>query len=245
MGSTRLPGKTLIDICGEPLLARFIERVRHARRLDSYCVATTTNPLDDRVVEVCAALDVASYRGSEEDVLDRFYRCAKAMHAEVVVRLTADDPFKDPEVIDQVVGELLAGGFDYVSNTLEPSFPEGLDVEAFTFAALERAWAEARPPFEREHVTPHLWLNPGKFRLKNVTGVPNLSHLRWTLDTQEDLAFTRAVYERLYQRERLFLMKDILALLEQEPELQALNAHIERFSSHKRVSEQAKHETSR
>jgi len=235
MGSTRLPGKTLIDICGKPLLEHILFRIGHSKLIDSMVVATTELPFDDPIAVLCQRLNIKCFRGAEKDVLDRYYQCARTYGAEVIVRITADDPFKDPVVMDQIIAESLAGGYDYVSNTIRPTFPEGLDVEVLTFRALERAWHEATTAADREHVTPYVWLHPDLFRLKNVEYVRDLSHLRWTLDTPEDLAFIRAVYERLYRLGSLFLMSDVLHLLEEQPALLELNANLERFAGHKKI----------
>jgi spore coat polysaccharide biosynthesis protein SpsF (cytidylyltransferase family) len=232
MGSTRLPGKTLIDICGQPLLAHILHRVSHARRIQKLVVATTTLPSDDAIVALCGRLQIPSFRGSDGDVLDRYYQCARIYGAEVIVRITADDPFKDPEVIDLIITELLKANFDYVSNTIEPTYPEGLDIEVFSFAALERAWQEARLPSEREHVTPYIWKHPEIFKSANIRHRADLSHLRWTLDYEEDLRFTREVYARLHQK-GVFLMNDILALLQAEPELSKINQDIEPNAGYK------------
>ena len=166
-----------------------------------------------------------SFAGSEEDVLDRFYQAAKEYSADIIVRITADDPFKDPQVIDKVIGRYLdfKGPIDYVSNTIKPTYPLGLDVEVFSFESLERAWREANDPFEREHVTPYIWRHPEIFNLANVENDENLSHLRWTLDTEADLNFTREVYSRLYGGGNIFLMSEILDLLDENPWLARLN----------------------
>lgn len=228
MGSTRLPGKTLVDIAGQPFLSHVINRTRASRTVQSVVVATTTDAADDAIVALASRLGAGSYRGSVQDVLDRFYQAARQAGADIVVRITADDPFKDPDVIDLVVGRLLAEpGLDYASNTIEPTFPEGLDVEAFTFTALERAWREARLPSEREHVTPYLWKNPGRFRVENVRHTTDLSTLRWTLDYPEDLRFAREIYARLYHGQ-VFRLAEILALLKAEPQLAAINTGIQR-----------------
>ncbi len=230
MGSTRLPGKALADLAGAPFLARVIERMQHAETLDALVLATTTDPTDDPLVDLAEHLGVAVYRGSVEDVLDRFTQAARQAEAALIVRITADDPFKDPQVTDHAVRLWLAQpeALDYVSNTLEPTYPEGLDIEVFTRAALERAWREARLPSEREHVTPYLWKHPDRFRILNFKHERDLSHLRWTVDYPEDLAFARAVYQRLYRPGEVFLMEDILRLLEAEPSLAQINTGIRR-----------------
>jgi spore coat polysaccharide biosynthesis protein SpsF len=235
MGSTRLPGKTLADINGKPLLSHILERIHYSRLIDEIVVATTTQRRDDVIVNLCEELAVKSFRGSEDDVLDRFYQCAKQFHAQYIVRCTADDPFKDPEVIDRIIKELLAdNSIDYASNTIKPTYPEGIDIEVFKFQALERAWKEASKTSDREHVTPYIWRNPHIFRLKNVENDIDLSSLRWTLDTPKDLKLAKTVYKELYVQGKIFLMKDILALLDRRPELRELNAGIERYAGYKK-----------
>jgi spore coat polysaccharide biosynthesis protein SpsF len=219
MGSTRLPGKSLADIHGKPLLERVIERTRASRRIGEIIVATTTEPADFELCRFAARCGAIWFRGGVDDVLDRTYRAAQRYHAEIIVRITADDPLKDPAVIDRVVDALLAGpGFDYASNTIEPTFPLGLDAEAFPFSTLERAWCEATDPYDREHVTPYIRRRPDLFRLASVRHSRDLSALRWTIDYPRDLEFARAVYARL-DRGAVFGMAETLALLEAEPEL--------------------------
>lgn len=219
MGSTRLPGKSLADVHGKPLLERVIERTRASRRIGEIVLATTTEPDDLALCRLAERCGVAWYRGAAADVLDRYYRAAQACGAQVIVRITADDPLKDPEIIDRVVNALLAEpGLDYASNTIEPTYPLGLDVEAFAFAALERAWREAADPYDREHVTPYFRRRPDLFRLASVRHSRDLSALRWTVDYPRDLEFARAVYARL-DRGAVFGMAETLALLEAEPEL--------------------------
>ncbi len=223
MGSSRLPGKTLVDIAGKPLLAHVIERVRACRVVQRIVVATTNEHVDDAIVSLSYDWNAEVYTGSTEDLLDRYYQAAVAAETDVIVRITADDPFKDPDVIDEIVERLLSEPeLDYASNTLEPTYPEGLDVEAFTFEALTRAWEQATLPSDREHLTPYIWRQPDKFRVASVRRSPDLSGLRWTIDYEQDLEFAREVYARLY-RGRVFRMEEILALLEMEPKLGQIN----------------------
>jgi spore coat polysaccharide biosynthesis protein SpsF len=223
MGSSRRPGKTLADISGKPLIWHVVERTRASQTVDSVVLATTTEENDQQLLKIAEEYGILGYAGSLNDVLDRFYQAACLARAEVIVRVTADDPFKDPQVIDKVVNHLLTHPeLDYCSNTIEPTYPEGLDIEVFTFQALERAWNEAKLTSEREHVTPYIWKNPGKFNIHNVRHIHDLSALRWTLDYEEDLQFTREVYARLY-RGQIFLMDEILALLAREPQLLEIN----------------------
>ena len=236
MGSTRLPGKTLIDICGKPLLEHVLDRIQKSTKIDKIVIATTDNIEDKPIVDFSARRGISCFCGSEEDVLDRYYQCAKLYKGDIIVRITADDPFKDPEVADLIIEEILQDDkLDYVSNTIRLTYPEGLDIEVFRFRALEKAWQEATSVLDREHVTPYIWLHPNLFKLKNIEYKKNLSHMRWTLDTPDDLVMTKAVYKELYKKGGLFLMKDVLDLMEKHPEIEELNANVERFSGHKKI----------
>ena len=195
MGSTRAPNKVLADIAGKPMLAHVLERTARSR-VDAVVVATTGKPEDDvlaRWVPDSGLADV--FRGSEHDVLDRFWRAARHAHADVIVRVTADDPLKDPQVIDRALSLLEAdASLDYVSNTLNPTFPEGLDIEVFSFAALDRARSEATLASEREHVTPYIWKHPELFRVLNFEHDEDLSSWRWTVDKPADIDFMCKVF---------------------------------------------------
>ena len=225
MGSTRLPGKVLRDVGGEPMLAQVVGRCRRAETLDAVAVATTTRPEDDVLADFCAAQDWPYVRGSADDVLDRYVQTARRVGADVVVRVTSDCPLIEPEVIDRVVRMLGETGADYASNTLPPrTFPRGLDVEALTMGTLERAGREAGDPAEREHVTPYVYRHPELFRLEAVVNDGDHSDDRWTVDTPEDLAFVRAVYAHFGPRP--FGWRDVLAALDVHPEWRDLNRHV-------------------
>jgi spore coat polysaccharide biosynthesis protein SpsF len=231
MGSRRLPGKVLMDLGGETVLARVVQCLRRAARVHEIVVATSTSAEDDAIVRQCARLQVRCTRGSEPDVLDRYYRSAEASSAEAVVRITADNPLIDPEIVDAVVHEFLASHCDYASNALEPSYPLGLDVEIFTRAALARAWREARKHYEREHVTPYIYEHPELFHLLSLKADADYSQYRWTLDTAEDLQFLRAVFAVLKNREN-FGWRDVLRLMQDEPQLAQLNAGVVQKAVH-------------
>ncbi len=224
-GSTRLPGKVLKDIEGKTMLARVVERVQKAKRIDELTVATSMNGKDDGIVEECRRLGAGVFRGSETDVLDRFYQAVQSRSEDAVVRITADCPLIDPEVINQVIGAFLKEKPDYASNTLVRTFPRGLDTEVVATQALTRAWREASFPYHRAHVTPYFYENPHLFRLLSVTAEGNHSHYRWTVDTQADLDFVRAVYVRLKKNEN-FGWQEVLQLLAAEPLLTAINDHV-------------------
>lgn len=228
MGSTRLPSKVIKKIEGRPLLWHIIERIKHAKSINEIIVATTTNKEDEKIIKIAKKSGVKTFSGSENDVLDRFYRAAKKFNSDIIVRITPDDPFKDPKIIDEFVNYFLKNNLDYVSNTIKPTYPEGLDIEIFSFKALEKAWLEAKLASEREHVTPYIWKNPKKFKIKNLSYKEDLSNLRWTIDYLEDLKFAREVYKRLYPVQKIFLMEDILKLFKKEPELQKINQGIRR-----------------
>ncbi|MDD5544357.1 MAG: glycosyltransferase family protein [Acidobacteriia bacterium] len=227
MSSTRLPGKVMAAIGGIPLLERVVRRAKQARTLDIVAVATTDRPSDNLVANCCRDIGIPYFRGNEDDVLDRYYRAAESFEADVIVRLTADCPLLDATVIDKVVRFFHAGDNDYVSNTLEPSYPDGLDTEVFSRRALERAWREARLNSEREHVTPYIWKQPDVFRVANVKHIQDLSSLRWTVDEPEDLEFVRRIYAYLETKEP-FGMDEVLALLQEHPELSEVNVRFER-----------------
>ncbi len=228
MGSTRLPQKVTKDLAGEPVLARTVSRVKRAKTIDEVVIATTTNPQDDALVSLCAQYDWPCYRGSEDDVLDRYYQAAREHQAEVVVRITSDCPLIEPEVIDTVVQAFLDGQpeLDYASNTLPPrTFPRGLDTEVMSFAALEHAWQQDTNPAWREHVTPYIYRPPDQFNLRAVTNSTDYSDMRWTVDTSEDLEFIRRIYTHFGHDQ--FSWRDVLALLAQHPDWQEINRHVE------------------
>lgn len=228
MGSERLPGKVLLDIAGETMLSRVVRRMARSKLIDEIIVATSTSPADDAIVSAGYALGVTVTRGSEEDVLARYRDAASVAGADVIVRVSADSPFVDPEVSDLVVSRFMSTDppVDYASNKLEPSFPLGLDVEAFSRAALEQAAKDATEPSERSHVTLHIYSNPGRFRLLPVVSDRNLHPWRWTVDTPEDLAFAREVFGRVGSGND-FSWRDVVALIEAEPSLGEINSHIE------------------
>lgn len=224
MGSTRLPNKVLAEIAGQPMLGHVVRRVQQCQTVNQVVVATSVSPADDAIEQLCAEYGIACFRGSEDDVLDRYYQAAKACGAEVVVRLTGDCPLIDPEVIDLVVRAFKQGRYDYVSNILRYTFPDGLDTEVFSFPALQQAWLEAKKPSEREHVTPYL-RHSGKFKVHNVISDVDLSPQghRWTVDEPADLDFIRQVYRSFAPRTD-FGMQEVLELLQQRPELREINA---------------------
>lgn len=247
MSSSRLPGKILLDIAGKPMIQHVIERAKRARTLDAVTVATTTDPSDDPVAAFAASKGIPFTRGSLHDVLDRYYQAAKSHQADVIVRITADCPLIDPDVIDQTV-KLITDNWplktDFSCNRLPPpftrSFPIGLDVEVCTFAALECAWKESTETFQREHVMPFLYegtnlaldtshvargTSPRGFQIAQLHHTPDYGSLRWTVDTPEDLTFIREIFARLNGKPN-FTWYDVLEIVQKNPELAEINAGI-------------------
>jgi len=224
-GSSRLPGKVLMDIVGHPMFSRVVQRTRQARMLSDVVLATSTEPRDEPLVTLAARLDVPCFRGSEGDVLNRFVGAAEAFNADLVVRLTADCPLLDGGVIDRVVRVFQESrGIDYVSNTLERTYPRGLDTEVFTRDALVRAHLEARLPYEREHVTPYIYRHPELYSLRSVTHTSDLSAYRLTVDEPADLAMVRQIYQHFQDRSFTFL--DVIHFLTENPEVGAIKPEI-------------------
>ena len=227
MSSTRLPGKVLLPLAGEPMLTRLIERLRRVQRADGIVVATTTNASDDPIAALCAQLGVPCHRGSEHDVLSRSADAARLHGADVVVRITSDCPLIDPALIDQVIAVYEEGESDYVSNMLPPTWPYGMAVEVFSAAALAQAHAEATQAAEREHVTPFIYWHPERYRLRNVASPVDLSHHRWTVDTPEDYELVRRLFDSLVPAHPAFTQADVLALRDTHPDWVANNQHIQ------------------
>ncbi|MNX53253.1 3-deoxy-manno-octulosonate cytidylyltransferase [compost metagenome] len=229
MGSTRLPGKILLPLGDRTVLEHVVARTRACPLIDEVVVATTTSPQDDALVPALAAMGVSCFRGSEEDVLARYYQAAEHFRADVVVRITSDCPLFDPQVLTRML-EAFRGAeppCDYLSNTLTRTYPRGLDAEMFTFEALARAHAEAREPYEREHVTPFLYFHPDRFALRDFRGEGDASEHRWTLDTDDDYRLIQALYAALYRPGEIFTTEEALAHLALHPQLALLNAHVE------------------
>jgi spore coat polysaccharide biosynthesis protein SpsF len=244
MSSSRLPGKILADIAGQPMLQRVFMRTSRAATVTETIFATTTDPSDDSVAEYCDFSGIPFRRGSLYDVLDRYYQTAKSAKADYVVRITADCPVIDPSLIDDVVNTLLEGEYDFVCNRLPPpwhrTYPIGLDVEACTFKALEKAWKESKEPQHREHAMPYFYegvklsaisrqisegVSPRGFRIALLNHTADFGDYRWTVDTPEDLEFIRQVYNRFNGRDD-FTWKEVLDLVHHEPQLMQINANV-------------------
>jgi spore coat polysaccharide biosynthesis protein SpsF len=255
MASSRLPGKVLRDLAGEPMLVRVVERVRQAKSIQTVMVATTVDASDEPVVAMCAQRGYICTRGSRQDVLDRYYQAARTQQAEVVVRITADCPVVDPALIDETVQTFLgkkgaSGPFDFAASRLPPPFtrtyPIGQDIEVCSFSGLERAWREADQPYHREHVMPFFYEgiqlveriskrdNPGfldvfqtprGFRVVQLNYVPDCGRLRWTVDTASDLELLQRIFV-LFSGRTDFTWQEILELVQREPSLQDVNSSV-------------------
>lgn len=225
LGSSRLPGKVLLNLCGKTVLAKVIERVKRSKLVNKIVVATTINNEDDAIKLECDKLNVSCVRGSQNDVLDRFNMVANASDAIHIVRITCDCPLIDPEIIDMVIEKHLAEKNDLTTNSLSETFPDGLDCEVIERNVLFDAWKNAKLKSDREHVTTFIKNNPIKYQIGELKSDVNYYHKRWTLDQKEDYEFIKAVYEKLGDN---FSWIDVLRLLERHPELEKINNFIRR-----------------
>lgn len=227
ISSTRLPGKVMLPILEKPLLIRMTDRVKSARLIGKLVVATSNNPEDDKIEELCTNENLDCYRGHLTDLLDRHFQVARLFEAEAVVKIPSDCPLIDPQIIDRVIKYYIDNEeFDYVSNLHPATYPDGNDVEIFSFQALEHAWRDARKDFEREHTTPFIWEHNDSFKIGNVeweTGLDMSSSLRFTIDYIEDYNFVTRIFEELYPQNPCFGLNDILKLIEQKPEIVEIN----------------------
>ena len=228
MGSTRLPNKVLMELEGKSILEHAINRISAAEHIDEAVIVTTIEKRDLAIVGKCAELGIRVFCGSENDVLDRFYQAAKLLKPDHVVRALCDCPLADPKVVDKIIETHLEAGVDYTSNTIKPTYPDGIDLEVFTFNALKTAWKEAKLSSEREHVTPYIYKHPEKFKLLNVEHEKDVSKKRWTVDEEKDYEFVKQIYKCLYPGNNLFGIELVLKFLEDHPELEKINQGFER-----------------
>jgi spore coat polysaccharide biosynthesis protein SpsF (cytidylyltransferase family) len=226
MGSTRLPGKVMMPLAGIPVLGHVVDRLSYCKTLESTVVATTTETNDDAVEEFCEQRGIAVFRGSEQDVLDRYHQAAVLFDADPVVRITADCPAIDPVIVDRVVAGYLEGDYDLFG--LMGEFPDGLDCTVFARSALDRAWAEAKLASEREHVGPYIQDHPELFTTGGIELFEAQGHQRWTLDEPEDYELLTVIFEALYRPGDPFLSGEVIEFLEQHPELLEINNNVTR-----------------
>jgi len=226
LGSTRLLGKVLLEVLGKPILEYIVQRIKNAKSVSDIAIATSMKGEDLRIVNLAESLGVKVFRGSEKDVLDRFYQAAKIYKMQHIIRICADCPLMDPGIINKTVSLYFESHADYCSNILDRTFPDGLDVEVFTFGALEHAWNNADLLSEREHVTPYIRKRGDIFKLVNLKNEINLSSKRWTLDKSEDFELIKSILESLYIKNPGFNMEDVLRFLGHNAHLEDLNRHI-------------------
>jgi len=240
MSSSRLPGKVMSPVLGRPMIERQIERLRRSKRIDQLIVATSTHQEDNVLETLCKRIGIFCFRGNLKNVLGRFYQAAKPFKPEHIIRLTGDCPLVDPALIDELVDFYLERRCDYASNCQEPSLPDGLDAEIFSFSVLEETWREAILPSHQEHVTSFILAHPERYRIGHYKYHRDLSNLRWTVDELEDLEFVRRVYEKLYPANPEFKTEDVVALLDREPDLLEINKHFKRNDGMKKSIEKDK-----
>lgn len=230
LGSTRLPGKVLKKLSGKSVLEHVINRVSKSNLIDQIIVATTTNKEDDKIIDECLKIGVNYYRGDENNVLSRYYETAFDKGYETIIRITSDCPLIDPKIIDNMIryfnNENEKYQLDYLSNSLKETFPRGFDVEIFTFNSLKEAYENATLEYEKEHVTPYIYLNQDKFTIKNYYNSNKYQNYRLTLDTYEDYLVIKNIYDNIYKEDSMFFYEDIISYLNQYPEIANINQHI-------------------
>lgn len=228
MGSTRLPGKMMMNLAGKPVIQHVFERVEKAEMIDEIWLATTITKDDDILAKWAKKNQIKRYRGSVNDVLDRYYQTALLAKADAVIRITGDCPLIDPQIIDQIISEFTKGGFDYVCNQQPPTFPDGLDTEVFSMATLKKTWQEARLKSDREHVTSYIWQHPDEFKLKSVTHVPDMSGHRWTLDTKEDFDLIEKIIFECQKRKSKCYLNSVLSIIKNHSDWADINSKYQR-----------------
>ena len=228
MGSTRLPGKAMLSVENDKTVLHFvIKQLQNCKLIDKIIVATTTLEDDNKIANFSKDLAIDCFRGSSDNVLDRYYQCAKEYSVSTIVRIPSDKPLIDPEIVDKLVSMFRNNSYDYITNFLSnPTFPSGEEVEVFSMNGLKKAWKEAILPSEREHVTPYFSNNEDKFEITHIENSENLSHIRCAVDRMEDLELVRLIVSKI--KKRPILMKDVVALFDKEPELAKINRNVNR-----------------
>jgi spore coat polysaccharide biosynthesis protein SpsF len=222
MGSTRLPGKVMMKVDKtNTILSHVINQLKNSKKIDKIIIATTDLQEDDVIVNHAKILKTNLFRGNAVDVLDRYYQCAKKFSSKIIVRITADNPLIDPNIVDDIINQFLKNSSDYITNANPRTYPYGTEVEVFSFQALEKASNNAKKPSEREHVTPYFHNNKEEFKMSNIKFTENLSYLRWTVDRENDLKFVRKIISEI--KSRPILMTDIIKLISQEPTITSIN----------------------
>ena len=231
MGSTRLPGKVMMDLCGHPVIEHVVTRVKRSRFINKIVIATSFDSNNQPIIDFCKENEINYFVGSEDDVLDRYYQTAinnNVNDDDILIRITSDCPLIDPFVVDKVIQEHISNKNDYTTNVIKCTYPDGLDCEVFNFNVLKSAWINANLSSQREHVTLYIRDNPDKFKLGNVKNNKDLSRLRWTLDEKEDFIFIEEVYKNLFGKDSFFTMEDVVQLINEKPELLDINSKFTR-----------------
>lgn len=234
MSSTRLPGKVMLPLSGHPVIAHVFNQLSFSKQISKCVLATSLDITDDTLEKWAVESGRLCFRGSLNNVLERFYFAAQEYEADVVARVTADCPLIDPDVVDKVIAGFLDGKFDYYSNINPPTFPDGLDIEVFSFSALRKAFQEAKLDSEIEHVTPYLRNHPELFRVGNCESNKNYQDLRWTLDNKEDYELLKKVFEDLHSNGGYIHWQDVITYLHNHPSVKRINEHIERNEGYKK-----------
>lgn len=234
LGSTRLPNKIFMQLASEPMIYHVCNRLKQSKFINQVIIATTDQDRDDTLFQWAAEQAITCYRGSEDNVLKRFYEAAANVKADIIVRITGDDPFKDITIIDEVIKMLITEDLDLACNNFPPSFPEGLDVEVFTFNSLKKASENSIDNFEKEHVTQYFYRNPELFKIKNYSYKEDLSQLRLTVDTQNDFLLAENIYNKLYVKNELFGLNQILSLWKSDIDLFEINQRETRSAMYKK-----------
>ena len=233
MGSSRLPGKVMEKLDQDnTVLSYVIRQLKHSKFLDDIVVATTSLKRDEVIVDFLEREGIKYFCGDEENVLDRYYQCAKKFSMSEIVRIPSDKPLIDPDIVDKCIQIFLSKKYDYVTTFLEPSFPYGTEVEIFSFDALEKTWKNAKLPSEHENVTPYIYNNKDKFQIYNVKNSIDLPHLRWVVDRAEDLELVRQLVSKIDKDP--ILMQDILEVFESDPKLAEINSNVRHDEGYKK-----------
>jgi len=224
MGSTRFPGKVMTEIVGYPVLWHIVNRVQCSKLANDIVVATSVKRVDDTIEQLCNEMNINCYRGEELDVLDRYYQAAKIYKAETVVRITADCPLVDPFLIDNIIELFTNSITDFASNVNPPTFPDGYDIEIFSFSALESSWKNANQKYQREHVTNYITENPDRYTSVNFFSLRNLADWRLTIDYVEDIIVIKKIYQSLYQPDLIFTLGDVIDFIDSNPKILNINS---------------------
>ena len=232
LSSIRLPSKLLLEIQNVNLLEHLCLQLSFSKKIDKKIIATTNEKIDDKIVDISNNLNIKCFRGNSLNVLDRYFQCAKFFDLETIVRISGDAPIIDPQIVDTTIQYYMQNDFEYVNNFFERTYPIGTEVEVFSFDVSEKCWKDARKSSEKEHVTPYIYNNPKKFDIGYVKNSENLSNLHWTVDRIEDFEFVKSIIERIDKRP--ILMKNILEVLKNEPDLLKINSHIDPFEGYKK-----------